>query len=187
MSHMRNRVPEGRPGGPARIVARPPDARRGAPESSNRTDRPRLGDGLDHSLRKAEVQTQPNRRRDGTASTAVATAVQAVHAAPDGSQAGDQASGNSLPWCIDADTRDSVVARRNVLTGLWAGRLMGLAGASLTAFASDLHFSSRDDDALIAHLARGLGRFGVSVSTSELREMLTRFHRIALHQTCATD
>jgi hypothetical protein len=197
MSHIRNRVPDGRWVGPPRTVERPAhtwfprqdvprDARRAAAENCSRVHRPRLGDGLDPGRREPKVQTQASHRPDGTATAAVATSVHAVGAAPDGSQAADQASGR-LPWCIDVDTRHNVVARRNVLAGLWAGRQMGLGGASLTAFASDLHFSSRDDDALIAHLARDLGRFDVSVSTSELREMLTRFHRVALHQTCATD
>ena len=34
---------------------------------------------------------------------------------------------NSSSWCLDIDTRDCVIARRNVLTGLWAGRLLGLS------------------------------------------------------------
>ena len=37
------------------------------------------------------------------------------------------------------DTRDSVIARRNVLAGLWAGRLLGLSNADLSSYATEVH------------------------------------------------
>src|SRR3712207_483048 len=52
----------------------------------------------------------------------------------------------SASWCIDSDTRDNVIARRNVLAGLWAGRLLGLADADLTAYAVEVHLADFEID-----------------------------------------
>ena len=48
-------------------------------------------------------------------------------------------SESSSSWCLDNDTRDSVIARRNVLAGLWAGRLLGLSNADLSSYATEVH------------------------------------------------
>lgn len=40
-------------------------------------------------------------------------------------------------WCIDVGTTDSVIARRNVLLGLWAGQMIGLKDEALTRYARE--------------------------------------------------
>jgi hypothetical protein len=93
-------------------------------------------------------------------------------------------------WCPEDDTRDNVVARRNVLAALWAGQLMGLEGAALTAYAVEVHvsdFSAPGDADVLAKLAADLHRAGLPVRPTELRAKLSAFHREALLQTQSTD
>lgn len=93
-------------------------------------------------------------------------------------------------WCPEDDTRDNVVARRNVLAALWAGELMGLSGPALTAYAVEVHladFSVWGDADIIAKLAGDLHGAGLPVRPTEVRAKLSAFHREALLQTMATD
>jgi hypothetical protein len=93
-------------------------------------------------------------------------------------------------WCPEDDTRDNVVARRNVLAALWAGQLMGLEGPALTAYAVEVHladFSVWGDADIIAKLSGDLHRAGLPVRPTEVRARLSAFHREALLQTQATD
>jgi hypothetical protein len=91
------------------------------------------------------------------------------------------------PSEIEADLPDSIPARRNVLTALWAGRLKGLSGEELAAYASDLRFVSRRGEAIVGMIADDLKQGGVPLSRSDVQRALSRFHRIALHQISATD
>lgn len=95
-----------------------------------------------------------------------------------------------LAWCPEEDTRHHVRARRNVLAGLWAGRLLGLSGAELTAYAVAVHaadFAEPGDVDVVGKIAADLGRAGVPVCRSEMRARLSAFRREALRQTHATD
>ncbi len=93
-------------------------------------------------------------------------------------------------WCPEADTRDNVIARRNVLAALWAGRLLGLSGAAMTAYAVELHLADYDcpgDADVVGKIASDLNRGGVPISETIVREKLRLFHREALSQLGATD
>ncbi|WP_293865750.1 ATPase inhibitor subunit zeta [uncultured Alsobacter sp.] len=93
-------------------------------------------------------------------------------------------------WCPEDDTRDNVVARRNVLAALWAGQLMGLEGAALTAYAVEVHladFTAPGDADVLDKLVADLHRAGLPARPSEIRARLSAFHREALLQTHATD
>lgn len=97
----------------------------------------------------------------------------------------------ALPrWCIDDDTHDNVIARRNVLAALWAGGLMGLSGARLTAYATEVHladFQLSGDADIVAKLVADLHRAGLAARPSEVRARLGAFHGQALRQTSRTD
>jgi hypothetical protein len=98
----------------------------------------------------------------------------------------------SLPvaWCPDADTRDNVVARRNVLAALWAGRLMGLSGSAMSAYAVELHLADYElagDADVVGKIATDLNRKGLPIPEGVVREKLGQFHREALTQLGATD
>lgn len=93
-------------------------------------------------------------------------------------------------WCIDAETRDAVIARRNVLVGLWAGRLMGKSGDALTAYARELHqadFEVPGDSDVIAKLDTDLATTGYSMDTATLRKKLASFGRQAWSECSASD
>ena len=97
----------------------------------------------------------------------------------------------ALPgWCPEDDTRDNVVARRNVLAALWAGQLMGLEGPTLTAYAVEVHladFTAPGDADVLAKLTGDLHRAGLPLRPTDVRAKLSAFHREALVQTLATD
>ena len=93
-------------------------------------------------------------------------------------------------WCPDADTRDSIVARRNALAGLWAGRLMRLPEDQLTLYAAEVHaadFTSPGSDDVVHKLWYDLNRAGVPATPQAVRDALARCHREALAQVGATD
>jgi hypothetical protein len=93
-------------------------------------------------------------------------------------------------WCPEHDTRHSVVARRNALLGLWAGRVMGYAGDALTDYAAAVHradFERPGDQDVISKVTADLHRAGIAMRPSEIRARLVAFHREALRQTLVTD
>ncbi len=95
-----------------------------------------------------------------------------------------------MDWCPDADTRDHVIARRNVLTGLWAGRLIGLTGADLARYAAGMHradFEVPGDADIVAALLRDFDGAGIVMTEGMVRQTLAAFHRQALVQTHCTD
>jgi hypothetical protein len=94
------------------------------------------------------------------------------------------------PWCIDADTRSAVVARRNVLVALWAGRLLGKDGDALSDYAREVHRADFDvpgDSDVIAKLESDLSGAGHAFSAAALRAKLAAFHKQAWRESVATD
>jgi hypothetical protein len=112
-----------------------------------------------------------------------------VHIAP---AAGPRviASGGATAWCVDADTRDNIRARRNVLAGLWAGRLMRIPNHQVQSYATAAHyadFGEPGDEDLVDKLFRDLSLCGVAITREEVRRKLSELHRQAMMQTCQTD
>ena len=90
------------------------------------------------------------------------------------------------PLCMDEDTRDNVIARRNVLFGLWAARAMGLPAAKHEAYAWSVHFADYAEaghDDVIAKVRADLAAREVTMSERRLREQLHEMHLRALMQT----
>jgi hypothetical protein len=93
-------------------------------------------------------------------------------------------------WCHDADTRDAVLARRNVLAGLWAGRMLGLSGDDLSTYVRSVHaadFIVDGDADVVARLTADLNHKGIPVTARAVRMKLVDFHRQALIETTQTD
>lgn len=93
-------------------------------------------------------------------------------------------------WCLDEDTRHNVVARRNVLAAFWAGQLMGLSDAALSAYAAEVHLSDfveGGDADLVNKITTDLHRSGLAIGACEVRARLSACHREALRQTHVTD
>lgn len=98
--------------------------------------------------------------------------------------------GRDTAWCSDADTRDSVCARRNVLAGLWAGQLMQVPDDMVQNYAAAAHhadFCEPGDDDVVDKLFGDLNRCGIAVTREEVRHKLCELYRQAMMQTCETD
>jgi hypothetical protein len=93
-------------------------------------------------------------------------------------------------WCPDDDTRDNVIARRNVLAAFWAGSMLGLKGSALTAYAAEVHRSDHalpGDEDIVAKLTADLKQRGFVIGPAEVRTRLNGFRREAMQQLSATD
>ncbi len=94
------------------------------------------------------------------------------------------------PLCIDEDTRDNVVARRNILFGLWAARAMDLPTAEQEAYAWSVHFADYAEpghDDVVAKVLADLRAHEITITERRLRQQLHEMHLRALMQTGATD
>lgn len=79
------------------------------------------------------------------------------------------------PLCIDRDTQTDLVARRNILTGLWAAKVLGLPPDTHAAYAWSVHFADFDspgDEDILAKLSADMRRGGVPLSYRRLRRQL---------------
>lgn len=91
---------------------------------------------------------------------------------------------------IDADPRDNVIACRNLLAGLWAGRLMQLQDDGVQGYAATVHqvgLSDHGQDDVVEKLFGDLNRCDVAITREEIRRKLCQFHRQAIMQTRETD
>ncbi|MBK5959572.1 hypothetical protein CCR97_15360 [Rhodoplanes elegans] len=92
-------------------------------------------------------------------------------------------------WCPEADTRDSIPARRNALAGLWAGRLMRMRDDTLAIYAAEVHASGtmNGSEAIVQKLWYDLNRAGVPISRDAVASKIGELHRDAMGQLSATD
>jgi hypothetical protein len=98
--------------------------------------------------------------------------------------------GRATAWCGDADTRDNVLARRNLLVGLWAGRLMQIPSHMLQSYSAAVNQANscrRGDEDVIDKLFGDLTRCGTAITREEVRCKLSECHRLAFMQTRETD
>jgi hypothetical protein len=93
------------------------------------------------------------------------------------------AGSTMLSQGIEIDSMDSITARRNVLTALWAGGLQGFSGSRLSDYATDVLLIGQSDESFILAIERDLA----SMPTEDIRTAMVRFHRVALHQSAVTD
>lgn len=95
-----------------------------------------------------------------------------------------------MAFCIETDTRDNVIARRNVLAGLWAGQLMQIPSPMIDDYAAAVHhadFAEHGDVDVLDKLHGDLIRSGLVMSRDEVRQKLCEFHCQAITQTRETD
>ncbi len=79
------------------------------------------------------------------------------------------------PLVIEYDTREGVVARRNVLLGLWAAGRLGLTGADAEAYAWSVHFADHGEaghDDVVAKVAADLAASGAQICERSIRRHL---------------
>ncbi len=92
--------------------------------------------------------------------------------------------------CIEEDTRDSVVARRNILFGLWAARVMGLPAHEEEAYAWSVHFADYNEpghDDVVAKVLTDFRSNDITMPERRVRDHLREMHLRAQMQTSVTD
>ncbi|EWY39235.1 aldolase [Skermanella stibiiresistens SB22] len=92
--------------------------------------------------------------------------------------------------CPFEATEGYVVARRNLLLGLWAGRRMNLSGAELEGYARAVVVSDRDEpghEDVLRKLRADFAAAGCPASEAELNSQLVACHTEANRQCAATD
>lgn len=91
---------------------------------------------------------------------------------------------------LESDLVDNVIARRNALMALWAGREMGLDGPAMSTYAGRVHSSDlrvAGDSDLIGRVCRDLAAHGLHVREADVMRKLSEFHKEALRQSISTD
>ena len=89
---------------------------------------------------------------------------------------------------LDHDTRDGIVARRNVLLGLWAAARLGLTGTGAEAYAWSVHFADLEEpghDDVVAKIALDLATDGGAVCERAIRRQLREMEARAQLQLAA--
>ena len=99
-------------------------------------------------------------------------------------------TGGQDDWCIEEDTRHAVIARRNVLAGLWVGNLLGKRGAELESYAREVHSADYEvpgDSDVVAKLRHDLIAAGLHQEATTVRSRLAGFQKQAWRENVATD
>ncbi|WP_289015699.1 ATPase inhibitor subunit zeta [uncultured Methylobacterium sp.] len=81
---------------------------------------------------------------------------------------------------IEKDTREGVIARRNILFGLWAASSLGLGGAAAEAYAWSVHLADCEEpgyDDIIDKVAADLKGNDNAVCERSLRRQLREMQR----------
>jgi hypothetical protein len=92
--------------------------------------------------------------------------------------------------CPFEATEGYVVARRNLLIGLWAGRRLGLSGADLETYAQTVVAADREEpghEDVLRKLRADFAQAGRPVSEADLNAQLVACHTEASRQCAATD
>ncbi len=89
------------------------------------------------------------------------------------------------PRSHDEVGTDSIIARRNHLLGLWAGKRMGLADQALERYVETVvGESTPGETGLVARLSADFRKAGLSMPDREIQTKVRESHRLA-HQQCA--
>lgn len=87
-------------------------------------------------------------------------------------------------------TRTSVVARRNQLLGLWAGRRLGLSGTQLERYAIEVHdadFEVSGPKDVVDKVIRDLARADIAVGDATVTQFLAKAEADARRELLSTD
>jgi hypothetical protein len=82
----------------------------------------------------------------------------------------------------DYDTRQGLIARRNILLGMWAAERLGLSGAEAEDYAWNVHFADLQQpgfDDVVAKIASDFSARGIAVRERSIRKQLREMERRA--------
>lgn len=91
---------------------------------------------------------------------------------------------------FEEKTRTNVIARRNQLLGLWAGKQLGLSGSHLERYAVDLHdadFEECGPRDVIRKITRDLACAGVEIRDETVTAILSKAEADARRELLSTD
>jgi hypothetical protein len=89
---------------------------------------------------------------------------------------------------VEHDTRDGLLARRNVLLGLWAASRLGLEGPEAEAYAWSVHFADLEapgHDDIVAKVAADFAAHGATLCERSIRRHLREMEARAELQLAA--
>jgi hypothetical protein len=88
----------------------------------------------------------------------------------------------------DYDTRQGLIARRNILIGLWAANRLGLSGVEAEDYAWSVHFADLQrpgSDDVVAKIASDFSARGIAFRERSIRQQLREVERRAELQLAA--
>jgi hypothetical protein len=97
---------------------------------------------------------------------------------------------HTAPQSIDTAIQECFVSRGNFYLGLWAGRQMGIAEASLVDYAQGVVAADYEEpghEDVIRKLARDFRVKGLVVSRNEIKRQLCRMRAVAAWQFAMSD
>lgn len=87
-------------------------------------------------------------------------------------------------------TRTSVVARRNQLMGLWAGKQLGLSGFHLEHYAAEMHDADYEECGpgdVVSKITCDLAKAGIEVGDEAVTKILAKAEANARRELLSTD
>lgn len=91
---------------------------------------------------------------------------------------------------LEQSCGDAIVARRNLMLGVWAGMRIGYRGDRLTAYAKDVmqaDLTIPGPDDVIAKVSADFAEAGVDLGAANILAELKSFERKVRHELHATD
>lgn len=89
------------------------------------------------------------------------------------------------PLVVEYDTREGMIARRNVLLGLWTANRLGLSGEAAEAYAWSVHLSDSEkpgQDDIVQKIVTDLAAANLTMSARDVRSYLHEMERRAYLQ-----
>ena len=87
-------------------------------------------------------------------------------------------------------TRTNVVALRNQLIGLWAGKQLGLSGSHLERYAAEMHDADYEESGprdVVRKVAGDLANAGIKVGDEAVTKLLSKAEADARRELLSTD
>ena len=84
--------------------------------------------------------------------------------------------------CLETDTRDHLIGRRDMLVGLWAGEQLGLPGESRAIYALEVMAAGllkTGPEDVVDKISRDFVKRGIDITRGEILVQVSKKHRLA--------
>ena len=85
--------------------------------------------------------------------------------------------------CLETDTRDHLIGRRDMLVGLWAGEQLGLPGESRAIYALEVMAAGllkTGPEDVVDKISRDFIKRGIDITRGEILVQVSKKHRLAV-------